>query len=263
MNCTETQNALFNLERPDRPDAAMRLHLAGCDACRALHTRLVEAERALPQLIVPPSTRRDDFVHRVRYGEVVIPPAAASPWVLPMRPSSKERGLRKLAVAIALAAGLLVFVGSWWALKPGQDAVSHVQPDPLAVRQQERDRRLVAAHSPRERVEILADMAQKLNLEARQLIRAADTEKLQVVARFFREVVRDDLVRHARALSADELKTVVDSVSRQLIIAESEAQREVQRLEAINAPAATMDSLRDMALAARESHDQLRTMVMG
>src|SRR5262249_51386734 len=146
MKCDQVQNDLLNSERPDRPGAEMRLHLAGCDDCRALYNRLVDAERALSQLAVPPSTRRDDFVGQVLRGDIVMPPSVPLSLLRPGR-SAKERGLQKLAAAIALAAGLLVFAVGWWAL-PRNNQNLLALPDPLTLRQQERDRRLAAAQTP-------------------------------------------------------------------------------------------------------------------
>src|SRR4051794_32252883 len=133
MNCAAIQRSLLSCERPEQPPLEVCRHLVGCDACRDCQRRLVEVEQQLPLLPVPPSTGREAFVARVRAGEV---PVAGRSGVLPLwlqrsRPPLKERGLKKLALAFALAAALSAFALGWWAWPHAVD--------PYKARQEQRN----------------------------------------------------------------------------------------------------------------------------
>jgi hypothetical protein len=169
--------------------------------------------------------------------------------------SMRERGLRKLAAALALAASLLVFAAVWWAW-PHHRVDQRVTLNPLAARQAERDRLLAAAHTPSERVQVLVELADRLQREALTLARRADGENLRVVARFYGQVVREDLISHARTVPrADRRSTLNDAVQR-LQWTESELQRLISA-EQQKVP----DSLREIATAAGEGHKLLCELV--
>jgi len=261
MICPKIQQVLLMSDRPDQPAADVRAHLADCAACRGLQRRLFDVEQQIPLLPVPASTRRDGFLQQIRQGNV-LPEPTVSPselWLGSHRPT-KERGLLKLAMSLALAASLLLFALGWWVWPHSTN--NHVRPaDPLVVRQQDRDHRLAKAQTPRERVQVLADLAKGLHDEARQLAGKSNPEELRVVAQFYREVVlsgHDNLLKQARQLSPKE-RTMLEGVAEDLGNAESDllglAEREVE--EGAAAP------LREIAVAARESHDQLRQLLQG
>jgi hypothetical protein len=255
MNCATIQRSLLSCERPDQPPVELRRHLAECDACRALQRRLVQLEEQLPLLPVPPSSGREAFLQRIRAGDAVADPAAGPTIWLQGKPL-KERGLQKLALALAMAAALAVFALGWWAW-PHQGTVSrNVAVDGVKARQQHRDQLLAAARTPRERVEILADLAGRLNQEAGQLAQAAKGEQLKVVAQFYREVVRKDLLEHARQLSQEERPAVLNQVAASMTTFESEAARLATEVAEANAV-----PLRDIALASRECSSQLRSLL--
>jgi hypothetical protein len=258
MNCEQIQHCLLNCERPEQPPVEVRRHLARCADCRASQRRLVELEQRLPQLPVPPSAGREAFLARVRAGDLPAPAGSSvlSLWLRRDKPR-KERGLRKLALAFSLAAALAVFALGWWAWP--HNAGGPASPmSPLATRQKERDRLLAQARSPRERVEKLAALADSLQKEARLLVRPADGEQLRVVARFYREVVRENLLDHARQLTADERPAVLKKVADGLIGVESQV---LGLLDGV--PEDSRAPLQDIALASRESHDQLREILHG
>ncbi len=198
MNCPTIQQLLLMSDQPAQPAVEVRAHLAECAACRSLQRRLLAVEQQIPLLPVPASTRRDSFLQQVRQGNVLPEPtvSAAELWLTGYRPA-KERGLLKLALSLALAASLLLFALGWW-LWPHHDGRT-LTADPLVVRQLDRNQRLAQARTPWERVEVLADLARGLHREAQQLAGKSNPEELRVVARFYREVVREDLVKEARA----------------------------------------------------------------
>ena len=65
MNCTTIQRRLLAAEQPDRPAAEVKSHLAECPACRAWHRRLVQLERHIPLLPVPPSEGKAELLHHL------------------------------------------------------------------------------------------------------------------------------------------------------------------------------------------------------
>jgi hypothetical protein len=65
MSCLSVQNELLGLEEPSSPPAPVREHLAGCSACREWQRRLVQLERNVPLLPVPPSQGRVRLLRRL------------------------------------------------------------------------------------------------------------------------------------------------------------------------------------------------------
>src|SRR5437868_664080 len=104
MSCEATRRHLLSAERPDRPPAVLRPHLADCPSCRDWLRNLTEVEARVPYLHVPPSdAAKARFLKQLREPlQMSEMPRVVAP-VLPFTPP-KERGLRKLAVALALAA---------------------------------------------------------------------------------------------------------------------------------------------------------------
>jgi len=257
MNCDKIQYSLLASATPEQPAAEVRHHLSHCGACRALQRRLVQVERQLPLLPVPSSSRRDLFVRQVQQGEGLPRPAVLTSdlWRRP-RPSPKERGMQKVALACALAAALASFALAWWAW-PHKETPGPRTPDSIAHRLlKQRDRSLASVQTPRERVAVLDNLAQELHQEVRKLVLRPDDEQLRQVAQLYREVVCDNLVHQARQLDPAQRTKLLGSVTRHLIELESEA----KRLE-VDAPPDTRAHLRDIARASRESHDELRKML--
>ena len=284
MNCQKIQQELMLSERPDQPSGDLLTHLAGCAACRSWQRRLVDAERQFPLLPVPASSRRDQFLQQIRQGQILaeptvpagaslqpteangvhVPPgstglpaktqSASELWLGNPHPA-KERGLQKLAVSLALAASLALFALGWWAW-PHRSSTQPQPPDPIVARQQDRDQRLAQARTPRERVQVLAELAQGLHREARQLAGKSDPEELRVVARFYREVVRENLLDQARQLPRNDRPMLV-KVANHL----GEVESELGGLLTGEVEPAAAGPLREIALAARESHDQLRELL--
>src|SRR5262249_54440709 len=111
VNCEMVHRRLLTLEEPERLPADLNDHLAVCAACRSWHEHLVAVEREVPFLPVPPPERRTSFLRTL--SEKL--PARSRPRLF--RPSlngQRERGQRKVAIAVALAASLLVLaLGAW------------------------------------------------------------------------------------------------------------------------------------------------------
>jgi hypothetical protein len=256
MNCAKVHRHLLASENPGQPAADAALHLARCGTCSALQRRLVAVEQKLPLLPVPPSTRRDSFVRQVQRGEPILEPTiSTSDLWLSARPPAKERGLKKLALAFALAAGLVVFALGWWAW-PHKNTSGQRAVDPIVLRQQQRDRKLATADTPQKRIVILNDLAGQLHEEARQLVLRRDDDQLRVVARFFTEVVSVNLLDDARLLPPEERTKVLRAVAVHL----AEVESSIQRMRA-DAPAGSAGPLNDIALASSRGHHALQKLI--
>jgi hypothetical protein len=273
MNCARLQQTVLESERPEQPTHAFQQHLSRCPSCQAWHQLLVATERDISLLPVPASSARARFVQRILTGEPLSTnsrlresnsdngrQAPRSIWLEPRQPLVKERGLRKLAVAFSLAAALAVFALGFWAW---QHEKPTVQIDPvvaeLKARQHLRDQRLANVQTPRERVKVLADIADTLHHELLALARSADGERLTMLARFYGEVVRDSLLFHAGLVPTRERRNL-EAVAGQLRDTESELLR-MLALEDNRIPAAAAAPLREVAQAARFGHDRLRALM--
>src|SRR4029077_3621703 len=130
---------------------------------------------------VPPSTRRPGFVAQfVQQTPVDLPVAArqtspdlpvAGQAILPLvkvtRPATppKERGLRKLAIAIALAASLAIFAVGMWAMH----TKGPEKPNEVAILRKNLDTRITYAETSRDKAEIVVEFADKVQTEVRTL----------------------------------------------------------------------------------------------
>ena len=265
MNCTVIQRRLLSAEHPDQPAAEVRSHLNQCPACRAWQRRLVQVERQIPLLPVPPSTRRAELLQRILGpvpGDVAHLPIAEPPnhWRHTLAPGPKERGLRKLSVAFALAASLLIFALAWWSW-PHDNTTSSQGGARLAEQDklEQRLRKVLLAEKPQDRILQLAGLAEEVHDEARGLV--DNTEKLNQWADFYSRLVGKELLEQARQLPPAERLTVLEPVASRLGKTESKASHMAVDLKH-TAPnsAASFDRI---ALAARRSERDLRALMRG
>jgi hypothetical protein len=259
MNCDAVQRRLLAAERPDRPHAAARRHLAACPACRAWAVRLAEAEQQLPLLPVPPTTALDDLLRQILEPETVGPnglPPLVRPRPRPPAVPARERGLYKLSWAVAIAATLLVGVlgGLLWLHRPAP--TPGVTPQASRTVLEWRERRAQAlepVQTPRGRVEKLAQLATDLQIEAAVLAKDGDGDRLSELAVACRELV-DDLVSRADALPAAERPAVLTAAAERLQGAESEFSR-------MASVAGAPPALHDLAFAAGDGRKRLRALL--
>jgi hypothetical protein len=257
MNCTAIRNRLLACEQPDFPPPEVREHLADCAECRSLQQRVVQLEQHLVALPVPPSDGRAAFVLRFLAGEEALRPPTRLP-----TPRLTEKARRKVALAFALAASLAVFALGWWSwphpepTSPPGPGRSVSRPSRLELLEKE----LAAIQTPAERVRRLADEAEKLQKEARTY--RADTERLNEVAHFYVQVVRDHLLEHARQVPAAERQMLLPGVAERLRHIESEASRLQTELRAEMAAAAA-SSFGEIASAARDADRCLLALARG
>jgi hypothetical protein len=253
MNCDAARRLLFDDERPDRSsDDDVRRHLAACPACRVLGRRLAQVERHIPQLPVPPSAAKAAFVRRfLRTGGPVVR-RVPMPWPTPV----KERGLRKLSLAVSIAAVLAVFALAWglWPHFPPPQAT---QPPPALVKGiHDRIDAAVALSAPADRVAGLTALVKDLRSQAGELSRLGKTDDLALLVTEYAKLVRDVLPENARLVPATDRAVVLGDAAEELRRAESEFSRlKTER------PYASSVALQQLAEAARDGSRSIQELL--
>lgn len=260
MNCTVIQRRLLSSEQPEQPAADIKGHLAQCPSCRAWQRRLVQMERQVPHLPIPPSTAKERFLERIvgpplsrTNGRAITDPATL--WRSPLAPGPKERALRKVSLAFALAASLLVFALAWWSWPHDPVAAA----DREQARLEERLRDSLHGDTPKERVLRLAKLAEEIHGEARQLV--DNRVRLEQRARFYARVVGENLMEQARQLPLAERPAVLHEVAERLREAESAASRREAELQTTAPESAA--SFHRIALVSRKGERDLRALMKG
>lgn len=275
MNCELSQRRLLEALSPDEPPPEVEAHLADCPACRAWQRQLIRIERHVPLLPTPTSTSKERFLRSLQNESrrTSVPPKGLRPRRRFGRPVYV--GLGGLAAAVAL----IVLVGPRFLRAPHDDPqvkgnqpgtqtsnrAQHEQaPEPgkssdtLVARLMECNLRLAQAGTARQRVLMLADLADALRDEAKALGRAAAPEALETVTAMYTHVIRDGLVQRARALPAVERREVLAPIATRLANVEHEVD-EVGR----GAGPTTAERLRRVAMVARDGDVQLRALIQG
>jgi hypothetical protein len=268
VNCTLLQRWLLAAEQPTQPSAEVQSHLTQCPTCRAWQHRLVQLEQQITQIPIPPSTAKAALLRRIRGTEADGAPRPAvveglTIWRHSSKPGAKERGLRKLSLAFALAAALLVFALAWWAWPhstvklPMAVSITPAQRDQKKL--EDRLTKALLEAAPHERVLKLADLAEEVHGEARQMV--GNTDRLDLWASFYSQVVGEHLLKQARRLPPIEHRAVLDQIALRLQRTESAAFSLATELK-LTAPksAASFDQI---ALAARKGEKDLRALPRG
>ena len=255
MNCDAARRRLLADEHPDRPtDDGVRRHLAACAACRALARRLAQAEARIPHLPVPPSSAKAVFMRRfLRAGTPVVRRAPLS-WPTPV----KERGLKKLSLAVAIVGVLAVFAIGLWSW-PYALNIGHT-PDPAWAADIAKEReRIRNEREPADRVTRTTALVGDLRDRARALAQAGNAGELATLARIYDEVVSADLMEHARAVPVPQRAAALAGAAAELRSADSEFGRLAAAAE--NAASPTAGPLRQLASSAGRGGRTIQTLL--
>jgi hypothetical protein len=278
MKCAQVQRRLLAAERPDLVGADLAGHLAQCPSCHALQRRLVRLEHGIRHLSVPASTRRPGFVAQfMQQTPVELPVAsrqtspdlpAAGPPVLPLvkvthRPATpaKERGLRKLAIAIAVAASLAIFAIGLWAMQ----VKGPQKLDERAVLRKQLDTRITYAETPRDKAEVVVDVAIEVQTRVENLAKekVVNGKQLADLAELYRELVSEDLQTQVRVLVRDIKDTnqrreaVANLVSRLHATASACDQEALKDIRP-----EVQQPLKDIAAAARNADNMINEIIL-
>lgn len=260
MTCEATRKQLLSLERPDRPPAAVRPHLAECAACREWVSNLADLESRVAELPVPSSeAAKARVLKQLREPPPVLDTFRVEIPTLPFTPP-KERGLRKLAFALSLAAAVvMIAVGlSFLQRQSAAPQVAGATQTPAEHQKWLKELRalkLAKADTPRQKVEVLAEFADDLLRKIRQAGTLPPAEELQLLAAVYNETLRDELLTHARAVSPNEQRVLLPRLATEMGRTESEFAR-----LASEAPEAEAAQLRQIAAAAHECDQALRQL---
>jgi hypothetical protein len=278
MNCELSQRRLLEAPSPEEPPPEVAAHLLDCPACRAWQRQLLRIERHVPLLPIPLSKSKERFLRSLQNepGPVSINLEQLRRRRLPRRPLYIGAGGLAAAVALIVLIGPHVFRGPRDDLqansgqastgKQAGPASQREQPaepaaqasDALVARLMECNLRLAQAGTPRQRVQMLADLADVLRDEAKTLGRAAAPEALETVTAMYARVIRDGLVQRAGTLPGAERREVLNPIAARLANVEHEVD-EVARA----AGPTTAERLRRLGLVARDGDVQLRALIQG
>jgi hypothetical protein len=208
MKCEKVQSQLLNLENPAQVPCDLRAHLACCFSCRNWQDQLVQLERHVPYLPIPQSRRKADFLHQLLHEpeEENSPEMSPAPIAEESSPQSRERTCfrafplpRAYASAASRLAGVilvLVFlgiVGRVWLQVPPPETSPRSTPEPFLATLVQRDLLLATAATPRERIDILVDLAGDLEQESQMLRQAEGGEAAAAALQLQEQKVRDYL----------------------------------------------------------------------
>lgn len=253
MICDNVQRRLLEAERPQSPPADLRDHLSGCAACRAWHEQFVALEAEVPFLPVPPPLRRTSFLRSLRDRHPL-----ATRLYRPTLDSQRERGQRKLALAVALAASLLVVALGAWLWTPAVPDHKIVAAQRTALEQRlDSEPTWAEARTARERVNVLAVLAR--DVEDRALLRSASRDEVRKQVQLYSELIERLTDQEAQRLE-EELPLAAD---RKLVL-----QPIVVRLEEVESLARRLamerrgvaDSLHELARVAEKGSVLLRSL---
>jgi hypothetical protein len=272
MNCELVQRRLLNLEDASHVPPDVRAHLASCGSCRDWRSHLVQLERHVPLLPVPVSRGKKRLLRRLLHSaenerRETAPALSTLASVLPALPASPDPAPARTSVTVpalasGLAAALVLAVVGWWLWSGRVDAPATSTPnekpavDPLLASLLQRDLRLAQANTPRERIEILADVADDLRGETRTLAQASALRELTALATLYHRVVNDGIVQQAKVLPPSQRRAVLNHIADRLARTATMIEQLAQRTETEYAR-----PLRTIAETARKGNRQLSALL--
>jgi hypothetical protein len=260
MTCEQIQQRLLACQDPRRPTDEIQYHLAACPACRQWQVRLVEIERHVPFLPVEPAPVPEPLLRQV-LGKGAASTAGTTGNLgdgLWLRLAGVGRTRWRLAAGVA-AALVWAALGLWlFHDQPGPAPVAHrpLGPDQLVTSLMAHDLGLAEAQTPAERLKLLAQLADDLRAESKNLAgspQAADV--LEELASQYRVVVEDGVVQRARKLRPKDRPSVLAPIAKQLERARTDAETFAHEV-----PTAA-SAFRTIADAAKDGSGQLQGLL--
>jgi hypothetical protein len=274
MNCDLVQRRLLSSADPETVPADLRAHLAVCGCCRDWQQHLVQIDRNIPLLPVPRSRGRARLLQRFlpqaeqaenrqeREKQIVPSPVArSSPPPLRLGPGRMSWTVRLAAATAALVLiALLGVFGLHYLNWPPQDPPPAPAPlppaNPLLAGLVQHDLRLATAATPRERIVILADLADEMLDPARALAVETAGGQLDALARLYERVIREGILKQARSLPVAERCEILAPITQQLARTASRMDRLLQKTSGTQSR-----PLESIAGTARDANRQLYSLV--
>jgi hypothetical protein len=161
---------------------------------------------------------------------------------------------------LGVAAALVLIVLGWLGLKSWLESSLPASTEPVAdallANLVQRDLRLARAGTPRERLAILADVAEDLHGETSALAHAGAAEELTVLTQLYEKVVRQGILEEAQALPLADRGQTLDALSLRMAEAASRMEQLARQL-----PARFTEPLHAIAASAREAQRRLRALL--
>lgn len=267
MKCQVVQRRLLSLTHPERVPADLRAHLIRCAACREWHNHLLLLESHVPLLPIPASNGKAKLLRQLLSEQEAASHSATlrtqthSSAATLIHGSADPRGHSRTWL-FAMAAALLLIAVGWlvWQARLDPQALPPSRPvaHALLASLVQRDLRLAGARTPRERIEILAAVAEDLHGETGALAHAGSEEELTALATLYEEVVQQGILKQAEALPAEDRRLALVVLSQRMAQTASRVEQLARDL-----PAACAKPLHAIAATARSAQRQLHALTSG
>lgn len=280
MNCLDCQRQLLACDDPASQSLEVAAHLADCLACQEWHQHLLRIESNVPRLPVPPSRGAEKIKRLILNPTPNLAPTPAPDLTPAPSLPIPSRWHSAAYIAAGMAAAILltflgIQLGNLATRQPlkngiltkhsppvpetppkGDPQVENIPQKSLAAVVLEFDLQLAQTDDPRQRVEILADLAGVLHDESRTLTRAGGTKELQTLARLYDRVLQDGVLARAKDLPMADRRATLDPIAQRLELAQHDSVRLAAAAEArLSAP------LQQIAAAAQRGTGLLRKLM--
>jgi hypothetical protein len=251
MNCKAVALWLYNADRLADPPVEVSAHLRECSRCRRRRGRLRRLHRAVRRL--PPPA--DNPAARDRILMLIAARQPAVQVVSVMKPRRRWPGLLARAAAVLLLVGGLGWLLTRHLGDPEPVGPPAVGEDEVMAKLVHRHVQLAEGLPPEQRFQVLAAMAADLGGEALRLAHEPSGD-LAAVVRLYERLLREGVVDRARKLPAGQQPRLLAPVLAELRKAHAEAEAALR-----TAGPTAAASLRSMAAAARDAHNELGPLV--
>jgi len=284
MNCQPVRNRILALSDPRRLPASLAQHVRDCAGCKEWLKTAQALEGALTRLPVPagnemarfgiieqikmlpavipqvpiPARVADVPVLELPAIDIVVPPPRETP--APVQRRQRRRltfSASKMWPAGLVAATLLIGVVAWYSLRSGPASVKPSSPaDPLLDHLVQLNVELAGSRTPAERVQVLARVADELNVEMRGIARAdASGDNMNALREMYQRVVRG-LAEQAPLVERTQKEMVLSKVAASLTTASQKAEQ-----MATESPEHSAAALREAAGTARDVNRTLQRLI--
>jgi hypothetical protein len=276
MNCEVVQRQLLSGESPDSPTAAASAHLADCAACREWLMRLVQVERALPFLPVPPAeAARSALMRRILSQKEGNAPEVKNrrrpsvamvlgSWIMDRHSSPRRRVAAGLVAGVAAA--LLLFIVSWivWYGGTARDTVAYDTPrvpsDQLLADLGRAGIHTADGKVGGERIQAMATVAGQLHDKCPGLAKSGDFTELIEKAQLYVRVVDDGIVKTAEGMTSEDRRAIfnsIASIAKDLGNAESQWKSLAASADLTNGARLALTGAAEAAIRARDRLNEL------
>lgn len=261
MNCEETQSCLLEIEKTDPIPQEIEEHLHECEDCTSFQNRWRTIEQQIPTIPVPAPQRKNAFV--AEFLSQPVTPAIISFGSTSEKGQRKERAIRKIAFALAVASALLICAVGWWlsdlwtytpAPKP------QIAEKTILEKHLEKVPAWKKAKEPEEKFLILVAETKKEVMDPiRQKISWEDSRQaLFHKAALFEQMVQDGIIKEAEQMTSEQRRLQLPGVIKDLEETESRSRSTAVEHPELKEP---LHLIADIALKGKKRLEQLQNEV--